>query len=465
MALYLVMALLAVFTLALLNVDVFLAVRAKMRVENGGDAAALAAARKQGELLNEIGRLNIGHIEAALEGDREKGAEIVLEQKRIALLGPVEALRLASEAAKRNSMPVRDAFSKILLAHAADVANIYAASSGESDLYPEPFPGAWAEYANAIVSAAAEGLATGPDNIEFYHAPGDHLLLRREFYHAVAGRDWCWFHFNAYSALSSYVNYRSWEPLPVTRGQSCINSEVFSLHVRAVKGSLEDLIGREEAMRLVKEYGSKRSVEANAAFLEGGDLLDDDDETWFLFEESAWGRWFDGRSLAGDTDGGTFPLVGEIREEYNVFGAGAVCRTVYPASSLANDSTADQTWSAAAKPFGLVKDAFGASLPVTALGFFIVPAFTDARLVPVDAAPGADLATADIDWVNHVRNHLPKYLEDGPAVNSCYYCNALRDWERPSFHSEGVTWLRFNSGTCVRSTGGSGSYGGTSRGH
>ena len=44
-AIYLLMVLVALFLVALLNVDVFDVVRGKNRVQNGGDAAALAAAR------------------------------------------------------------------------------------------------------------------------------------------------------------------------------------------------------------------------------------------------------------------------------------------------------------------------------------------------------------------------------------------------------------------------------------
>ena len=63
-ALYLAMVLVAVMVLALMNVGAFLAVRAKNHAMNAGDAAALAAARRQAELLNEIGRLNLRHAEA-----------------------------------------------------------------------------------------------------------------------------------------------------------------------------------------------------------------------------------------------------------------------------------------------------------------------------------------------------------------------------------------------------------------
>ena len=43
-AIYLLMTIVAITLLALLNVDVYSLVRGKMRVENAGDAAAIAAA-------------------------------------------------------------------------------------------------------------------------------------------------------------------------------------------------------------------------------------------------------------------------------------------------------------------------------------------------------------------------------------------------------------------------------------
>ena len=58
-ALFLLFVLVVIVLLTLLNVDTFLSVRAKNRVQNAGDAAALAASRKQGSLINEIGRLNV----------------------------------------------------------------------------------------------------------------------------------------------------------------------------------------------------------------------------------------------------------------------------------------------------------------------------------------------------------------------------------------------------------------------
>ena len=119
-AIYLLLVLVALFLLALLNVDVFDVVRGKNRVQNGGDAAALAAARKQGRLLNEIGKLNIAHLVAAAQNDARTCEELTMEQRRLALLGPVEALRLANHAAKKNGMEVRDEFAAILREHALE---------------------------------------------------------------------------------------------------------------------------------------------------------------------------------------------------------------------------------------------------------------------------------------------------------------------------------------------------------
>ena len=166
-AIFLIMTLVVIFLLALLNVDAFVAVRTKNRLQNGGDAAAIAAARRQGELINEIGRLNAAHIVAAVHDDARACEEAVLLQRHLALLGPVDALRRANEAALKNRMEVRDEFSAILREHVAAIRTVYSGGGGDGEPYPEPFPGAWTEYATAIDNVISGGLATGPDNVEF----------------------------------------------------------------------------------------------------------------------------------------------------------------------------------------------------------------------------------------------------------------------------------------------------------
>ena len=461
-ALYLLLTIVAVFLLVLLNVDTFLAVRTKNRLQNGGDAAAIAAARKQGALLNDIGRLNIDHLVAAIDGDAALCEELVLRQRKAALLGPVEALRLANRAAKKNGLPVRDEFSRILENHVKDIRLVYSGGGNDGDPYSESYPGAWTEYATAIESVIGEGLATGPDNMEFYDAGRGHMLLNRHFYYAIGGRDWCWFFFNCYGLLRDYSSYHDWPPLPPPRRDSMVNSEIFSLHVNAVACALTDVFTPAEIVDLAARYASRKVTEEE---LMESYLITNREQTWFFYQSGEWGRWFDDLHLSGDDEGGDFPIVGTVKPVYNVRGGSVVCRCQRESESFATDTTSDLTWCAAAKPFGSVQSFTGEESPVNELSGFVVPAFTDARLIPVDAASGADLASADYSWVIHVREHLPAYLAYGPHHRDCYYCIQLQRWERHSFRESGIVWLKFNSDTCVRPTGGGGGHGGTSHGH
>lgn len=473
--LYLVMVLVVAFLLALLNVDAFTAVRAKRRLQNGGDAAALAAAWRQGELINEIGNLNLDHIVAAIKDDAEECARISLAQRKIALLGPVRALADASAAAEENGLTKRKEFSDILRRHANDVRTVYAGGGGgDGDPYPEPYPGAWDEYAFELESVAEGGLAAGADNLEFYHAARGHILLERGFYQAVAASDWCWFFFRCYGTLKGYTSWRDWGPLPSREEANMDNSEVFSLHVEAVTCPLMHILDYEEINFLMVKYRGGTIVELGDGLWEEGEippLFSDPAQTWFLFDPGAWGEWFSGMSLHGEEDEDVegFPVVGEVKPEYNVRGCAAVCRTANYVTAVATDATSDFTWAAAAKPFGfLVEDSTGRLCPATELHNFVMPCLSDARLVPVDSVGGSCTCTADYGWIVHVRDHLPRYLERGTAAldASCWWCAQLRTWEMASFRRAGVEWLKYNSGRCVRQTGGGGgSGGGTVHGH
>jgi hypothetical protein len=160
-------------------------------------------------------------------------------------------------------------------------------------------------------------------------------------------------------------------------------------------------------------------------------------------------------------------VVGPPKKEYDVRGAAAVCRVTKLIPDVISDSKGQKSvWSAAAKPFGTVENLDGETDVVTALRNFVVPSFTDAKLVPLDAVGGKDLSTADPDWMLHVREHLPKYLDDGPGtLPSCYYCSQLKLWERDYFRQSGRRWLKYNSDTCIRSHGPGPAHGGTPHGH
>ena len=101
-ALYLVMALLAIVVLMLVNVNAFLAVRSKNRMMNAVDEAAIAAAKDQGYLLNEIGQMNVEHLKAAVLGEPwmdALGADPALRMREIAFPGPVDGIRISNEVA------------------------------------------------------------------------------------------------------------------------------------------------------------------------------------------------------------------------------------------------------------------------------------------------------------------------------------------------------------------------------
>lgn len=463
-ALYLIMTLVAITLLVLLNADTFLAVRTKNRLQNSGDAAALAAARHQGVLLNEIGRLNIQHILSAVRNEAEQCDQISLEQRKLALLGPVQALKEADQAARKNGEEPNAHFAKILNDHVEDIRLTYAGGNGgEGDPYPESYPGAWTDYASAIRDVVSGGLACGPDNIEFYDALGGHLLLQREFYFAIASKNWCWFHFYAENALKTILNHTQWGPLPVRSENSTINSEIFSLHLSAYEGALLDILQPEQIIDLAQTYGN---TELTMEDLAASTMLTNTMQVWFLYDRGSWRRWFDEFHLADDEYGLNFPLRGEIKEEYNVRGGAAICRVERTSPSFALDTEAELTWSAAAKPMGTLTDEAGMLAPVTAYSNFVLPTFQAVRLVPLDAVGGRNLATADYGWVTHIRHHLGPYLEKGPHNLNCYYCLQLFTWEKQAFHDEGVRWLRFYADTCVRPTGGGHiNGGGTSHGH
>lgn len=436
-AIYLAMVLLALTILAVMNVDLFLSVRSKFKTQNAGDAAALAAARHQGHLLNELGRLNLEHLYSAVKEDAQRIAEIETSQRRLALLGPLEAVTLAHEAAEQNGAVKNSQLSDFLHDHAKYVREVYASGENEADdPFPESWPNAWEEYANVIDQVAGDGLSAGVDNIDFHNAGAGHLLLTKRFYDAIQGRDWCWFFFNAMGTLEGYGSYHDWAAIPKKESGSFDNSEILPLYVEFRRGSVFDWFSAKEITEMLKAADYKVSeIEVSKS-----SLLKDNKAVWVFLADFMWRSWDEMKD---------FPLVSEVKPEFDYRGAAAICRV----------SDNKNVWAAAAKPFGNILSDNRAKL--------VLPVFDAVRLVPLDAVGGKDLSTADIEWVRHVREHIDYYLEHGPtSFTDCGYCKLLKQWERRSFRQEGVTWLKFNSGSCYRPTGGSYSgNGGTAHGH
>ncbi len=463
-ALLLILALVAIAIAAFAAVDAFLSMRAKYRLQNGGDAAAIAAAKTQGDLIAEIGRLNIERLLAAFEDDKRTMDELELDQRRLALLGPVRALEDADFAARENGLEKRDEFSTLLLEHVEDIRMMYAGGEGADDAaYPESYPGAWTEYATEIRRIAEAGIAAGPDNMEFYYSTGDHFLSNRDFYNAIAAEDWCWFLFHCENLLHNYVSWKDWGGADVVRRNTMENSEIFSLHLHARKCALLDVFTKNEIVSIVRKYAGRTISEED---FEAAHSLANAATTWFFFDTHYWRTWFTGKRLLTDDENmPEFPLSGEVKPVHNILGCSAVVRVDDEVPQTATGGDRMSEWTAAAKPFGVMEGLKGEEVNLAGVKSFVLPFSPVVRLIPVDAAEGGNLSTSDVFWVEHLRRHVPAYLATGGFSAGCFYCTQLKRWEQPSFRQRGITWLKFHSGECFRPVGGRGGTGGTRRAH
>jgi len=469
-ALYLIAVLVAICVLTIMNVSIYLSVSAKNKAMNAGDSAALAVANYQGELLNRIGQMNLDHLKAALENDENGCGQIMKRQLRVSFLGPISGVdggnmafpsggfsagdKMAEENGTLRYVDAEDWYQQ----HAQEIREVYATNP---ESYPEPWEGAWEEYAQALEMAVCDEercLRAIPCSVDFIDVKGGHLLLEPQFYNAVAGRCWCWFHFNAAGLLGTYGNYHDWGPLPYsdleTRLRRCVNSEFYSLNLRMRMGSAVDLLGTNLICRLT---GATESDIANSY------MITNALQEWMFYDDDVWREW---REIMQP-----FPVVGQVRSEYNVRGCSALCWVECGGVDLFSDvdhAGSPFGWMAGAKPFGTVVNEDGELDVVTAYKNFVTPAFDQVHLVPIDAVGGMDVGSPELGWLDHVREHLPIYLQGGVAAigsKDCWYCQQLVIWERPSFRSEGIRWLKYNSGNCVRPLPGSGIGGGTPHGH
>lgn len=449
-AIYLVAVLVAIAVLIFMNVDIFLAIRAKNHATNAGDAAAIAVARYQGELLNRVGQDNVDQLKAALENDFRECQEIMERQRRRVFLEPLEGIQVGSMAAKNAVSGCESGgdddpeefetagMQEILQQHVFDVRVKYAA---DTDLFPEPWEGAWEEYAQRLELAIGGEVVAGPENAEFATAFKSFPLLDQSFYNAIAGEMWCWFKWND-EGLFDCDSHNM--PCRVsTNDCNRYNSEIYSLHldIKTLPPEL-DVDWTNIIMRLT---GCSEEDIAGSWLLTNGTQE-------LAFFDSRWDSW---KESGFSVDNG-FPIVGDVKPEYDVYGCAALCRVI----------RGGYDWTAAAKPFGTAENLEGVQDVVTCLKRLVTPVFTDVRLVPVDSVGGRDLHTADYDWMIHVRDHLQDYFRNGPKLNGCWYCQQLVTWERAAFRERGRRWLQFHGGECVRPRPGPGNdHGGTSHAH
>lgn len=460
---FILMVLVILVFVALWQFDLHKTIFVKYKNRNGGDGAAIAAARWQGISLNLIGELNMLQA-VALSQSLAAGDTNFVEARaigdlaaRVAYTGPMVALLSSQEAAKNNGLFVNADFTRDMASHADEVRQEYATRYPDPPYHndPEP-PTAWDDYADMISEVASLGIAANPDNAKLYldYMDWEHFLLNPAFYDAIGSRDWCWFWFNARSLLNTYGSWRDWPPLPIYQEPRPASAEYYGLGVRRVS--------RLSSFGTVWFTNSPLTGEDIRVKLEGlsGQSLDtgivDVAANWLFYRDEVWSDW---TTFLGDD----FPFRGEVKPEYNYVGADAAVRVITDVDRLTPGiNSEDVTWSAAAKPLGSLE---GSVRPNT-YGV-VLPAFTDARMIPVDASTAPPGGTRP-GWGIHIHDHLPNYVQRGldGLDPGCWYCAQLRTWEDFEFRQTGIDWLRDHSSECrVPPPGGGGQGGGASRGH
>jgi hypothetical protein len=444
------------------NFDLHKIITVKLRAQNGGDAAALAAARWQGITLNLIGHLNVLQAVAISDGlargqtDFPEARAIADLAARLCYVGPVTALAAAQLGAKNNGIYNNSAYGQVVASHGAFVMSQYPNQFPAQPYTNSPSPPtAWDDYGTMLLAVAGQGIAAMPDNARFYvDYSGDHLLLDPSFYDAVASSDWCWFYHHAYQTLRDYTGYQDWPPLPIIRDPEPINSEFFGLGLMklAYLDSLPMVTSGmgagdvDEVIALLEQIAGAPITSAVAQV----------SAQWYCYGADRWSAW---TGLIPDG----FPFRGTVRPEYNYVGADAAVR-IETETDRATPGAGRRwvSWSAAAKPFGFLE---GPERP-NRYGL-VLPAFHEIRLIPVDTATGTGGGSRP-GWSTHIHDHLPPYTAQGLAglTPGCWYCEQLTTWENASFRQTGINWLASYSDQCHQPGGGGGrSSGGTRRGH
>jgi len=457
-AIFLVLVILALALLMTMEMDVFLAVRGKNRIQNAGDAAALAAARWQGHTLDLLGALNLAHLAAACRGDTNAVAGIVALQERLAYAGPLLGLAAADRAARENGAPV-DAGMTRLVREAAASARAHLPATDTWPAKPD-------DYANILGAFAAEGLAAGADNAKFFTLgyTGNHVLYDRGFYEAVASENWCWFwyRYGGEKSAALLLGFSDWgdvpPPVPYTHYP---NPEFFGVNIDFRNAFLGGNASADRDVLLAAaEEAGLSDVTPDA--LEKSGVLNGDGRPWCVYETGFWRPW---REMARDA-GPRMPLRGDVKPEYDCYGCAAACRVHTPLVAFSRDEESTVfTWTAAAKPFGCAEQG-GPRRPVTetfsdGCDPLVLPAFDRVRLIPLGGVGEGNLYRADDTWIRHVRDHVPA----NARAEGCSWCAVRTRWDDAAFRRAGGMWLLENGKEkCTRGSG-SGPEGGTRHAH
>jgi hypothetical protein len=187
-------------------------------------------------------------------------------------------------------------------------------------------------------------------------------------------------------------------------------------------------------------------------------VLEDASYPWYLYDFGWWHDWYE-----LDRGGAShFPLMGTVKQSYNVTGAAAACRVRDILPTLTETTVTNVfTWTAAAKPFG---DEDGRRvIDVMPSAPLVLPSFKFTRLIPLGGVGESNLGAADDEWLRHVRQHVPQKSR----MSECSYCRILDKWDEPGYARAGGDYLMHHAHdeVCEPPTSGSGPGGGTHYAH
>lgn len=455
-ALVLTFMLLGLVFLALVSVDTFLASHRKNRLQNAGDAAALAAARWQGITLNALGALNLAKIEAlCAAGDpnfnpvqhraaKETCTRITALQQRLAFAGPLMGFYAAQRAASKNGIETPD----------PDMEALVSESLSRVAMIPgtELWPFKALDYATMLRGATADGVFVGADNAQYFNfaISANHPLYNKAFYAAVDSSDWCWFYLHRWM-YDFLKNYKEWNNIPDGVAGSPENAELFGVDITTANCSLQDISAHwseKAVIDAVLELAQRNGCTGVTEFsLRQCKVINDESLAWVVYN-GEWHKW----NRLHRSDEARLPIVSDVKDKFNVQGAFAATRVHQYLDPLTPSvGRRRNMWTAAAKPFGSIDEH-----TVTWDGEFplVTPAFTDVRLVMLAAFSESRMGMADRQWVNHTRDHIepPNSVKH---VAGCSYCAILKKWENPDFRRAGAEWIeKHGDEQCRRPTGG-----------
>ena len=448
-AIVLVLVLLGLALLVVANVNVFLAVRAKNRMMNAVDESAVAIAKRQGELLNQIGWMNVDHLRAAVLGPDEHGdrwyeegsrdpEDNLVRMRDLALIRPMEeGADAGNQMAEAWGFSGGGAVGSDYGDHLNEIQSQYPTD------YSEYRDGLWADYAQAFSRVTSGTIIPAYMETASAWTTGG-PLLSEAFYDAIAARAWCWF------TIGGRMRFLDGTPPPLEHvvQETFENSEVYSLHV-TFKTWLESEWANEYTPGagfserwtnfVCRVTGLSESDFSDASY------VDDLDEVWAFYDDY-WRPW----SQTFNPD--NFPIAGPVKPQYDVAGCAASCLMIGDIPQVDDEDGRYMLVSAEAKPLGTVEDLDGGGqVPVTAYHRFIAPSapkeriFTEAQLVLMGSVPRAPGVSMTPRWYEHVRHHL---TADGVnAMPGCPYCKLLTEWEN-GLKLACRQWLEANAGTC-----------------